>query len=76
MAAAQWPCPIAVTRVSLFGQCVSSVDTGTQVCETAIGAVMSAPGGRYEGLGGMSKPCPPIIRVTALSQSFLELIFA
>lgn len=40
MAAAQWPCPIAVTRVSLFGPCVSVVDTGTQGGETVFVTVI------------------------------------
>lgn len=40
MAAAQWPCPIAVTPVSLFGPNVSVVDTGTQTGETVLVTVI------------------------------------
>lgn len=67
---------MAGTRVSLYGPCVSSVDTDTQGCETAVGAVIRSPGGRENGFGVMSKPCPSIIRVTAVSQSRLAKFFA
>jgi hypothetical protein len=69
-------CPMAGTRVSLFGPCVSSVDTDTQGCETAVGAVIKSPGGRENGFGVESKPCPSIIGVTVSSQFRLAKFFA
>ena len=69
-------CPIAGTRVSQFGPTVSVVDTDTQGCETAVGAVMSAPGGRENGFGDESKPCPSSIGVTVVSRSVLAMFFA
>ena len=40
MAAASWPCPIAETRVSLFGPLVSVVDTDTRAGENEPVAVI------------------------------------
>ena len=68
--------PIAGTRVSLFGPVVSVVDTDTQGCETALGAVMSAPGGLNRGPEVTSRACPSIIGVSAMSQGRLGMIFA
>ena len=78
MAAASWPCPMALTfcpiaetRVSLFGPVVSVVDTDTRAGENEPVAVIRDGCGPVKAGPG---PCPPIYCVTVGSQVRLEMI--